>query len=275
MTLHGTITASSVATPASVRVALVWQLFSESGTPSFRVAQELDVRAEFPASFRLDVRSLPPREAIHSVRGSVGSGGPTGFAYGTLVVYEDTNGNGQLDLLPLDATSSVDRVLGAPERLEIIYLEGGGIPKNPNAPPTDEDFVGHTPGFNLVFEPEFAQPEPGCSPCGPTALSAWTRLPVDGDITFALTADPRLSRVVCGRTGGDSATAISSCQPCVGEACAKCPIAQDAKVTCSVDGTAYVALSCASQSVCADLDCEYVSGRRDPAAPAPAGWPCR
>ncbi len=270
LTLGGTITSSSVSTPATVRVALVWRLGQ-----SFREAQELDVRAEFPVKFRLDVRALPPKEVIASIDPSkTAPGRPTGYAFGTLVVYEDTNGNGKLDLVPVDATASTDRVLGAPEGLEVIYLEGGGIPKNPNAPPTDEDFVEHTAGFNLVVEPTRVDPEPGCTSCAPTFVSAWTRLPLDADLSVALTADPQLSRALCEQTGGEGATASSACQPCLGDACSRCSIATDARVTCNADKTAFVAFSCTANSVCADHVCKYISGRRIATDPVPAAWPC-
>jgi hypothetical protein len=278
LTLHGTITTTgAVTTPSTVRVALVWKLDAQSGasaSSSFRAVQELDVRAEFPVSFSIDVRALPPVEAMRQAgKGAPLPGIANAYAIGTLVVYEDANRNGKLDLLPADAPASGDRILGAPTGLEIIYLEGGGIPKNPDALPGDEDVLDHDPGFNLIFEPAREPIEPGCTACG-GPVGPWTKLPLRGDLQIALTADPRLARALCADTGYVSASAQSGCQPCIGDACASCAIPSGAAVRCSADKTAFVVSTCASSSVCAALTCETVSGRRDAGLPAPAGWPC-
>ncbi len=274
VTLHGTITSSAVATPATVRVALVWNLDPKvAPASSFRAVQELDVRAEFPVGFRLDVRTLPPADAMRHIDPSkTVPGYANAFAIGTLVVYEDTNGNGKLDLVAVGGTPS-DRVLGAPERLEIIYLEGGGFPKDPQALPTDEGALDHSAGFNLIVEPTRADLVPGCTGCG-GPVGPWTKLSLDADLSIALTAEPQLSRALCEQTGGDVAVGTSGCAPCIGEACARCKVPANAKVTCSADRTAFVAKSCAAATLCAERTCETVSGRRDGGAPVPAGWPC-
>jgi hypothetical protein len=276
-----------VQTPSDIRVALVW--LDLSGTPGthFSVAQELEVHATFPVNFTLDITTLPPKAIMgHNVDPSkpAAAGGVTGYALGTLVVYEDTNGNGKLDLLPEDAQTSADRVLGVPEGLEITYLEGGGIPKNPNAPSTDEDSVALAAGYNLVFEPKYADPEPGCgtglgslrggTPCTRALTTGWTVVPSDNTLSIALTATPELARAICGATGGDSAVDDSACSPCLGDACASCPLSPTARVTCNADKTAFIAWTCSSPTVCADKTCQYVSGRRDAAAAVPASWPC-
>jgi len=274
-TFNGTIASSSVATPAIVHVALVWKILSGPHPSYFGTAQELGVRAEFPASFHLDVKNLPPPEAMKVVDpAKVRPGGVTAFALGALVVYEDTNGNGKLDLLPIDAPTSVDRFLGTPEGLEIIYLEGGGIAKNPQAPPTDEDFVEHFAGFNLIVEPELAFLEPGCSSCERTAIRPWTRLDNSANLTIALTADPQLARALCDRTGGEETISTGTCGPCIGSACSKCPVAAGARVTCSADKSAFVALSCDAASICANRVCRVVSGRLDASHAVPPNWPC-
>ena len=277
VTLKGTITTTgAVKTLSTVRVALVWKLASSSSSApsSFRAVQELDVRAEFPVGFDLDVRTLPPPEAMAPTASgqAVPQGFATAYAFGTLVVYEDTNGNGKLDLLSEDGTMPVDHVLGIPKGLEIVYLEGGRIPKNPNALPGDEDVLDHDPGFNLIVEPARVL-EPGCSSCN-APVGSWTKLPLDGALDIELTQDPRLARALCATAGADAVTSTGGCQPCIGAACASCAIPAGAAVKCSDDRTAFVARACASASVCGGLTCETVSGRRDAGSPAPSGWPC-
>lgn len=277
VTLRGTITTTgTVKTLSTVRVALVWKLAnaSPSAPASFRAVQELDVRAEFPVGFNLDVRTLPPPEAMAPTASgqTVPPGFATAYAFGTLVVYEDTNGNGKLDLLSDDGAMPVDHVLGAPKGLEIVYLEGGGIPKNPDALPGDEDVLDHNPGFNLIVEPA-RDLEPGCTACD-APVGPWTKLPIDGGLEIVLGEDPRLARALCANAGADAVTSTGGCQPCLGAACASCAIPAGAAVKCSEDRTAFVARACASASVCGYLKCETVSGRRDQGSPAPSGWPC-
>lgn len=274
-TLHGTITSAAVTTSPTVRVALVWNLplSATNMGATFRATQELDVRAEFPASFRLDVRNVPPAEVMQTVDSSKQPGGPTAYAMGTLVVYEDTNQNGKLDLIPQSANASADRVLGAPERLEIIYLEGGSVPKTAGAPTSDIDSVDLLRGFNLVLEPETAPLAPGCSDCG-SPVGAWARLDTSAALPIALTANPQLSRSICELAGGVSVGGSGSCKPCHGEQCADCKIPAGTPVTCNADRTAFVAHACTGASVCDALLCQTISGQRDSGAPAPVSWPC-
>lgn len=270
VTLHGTITSSSVPTHGTVHVALVWRRPPTAGSALVAV-QELAVRAEFPATFHLDVRQLPPVDAMIPIDRSDVALGPTAYAIGTLLVYEDTNGNGTLDPIPAAAAASVDRVLGSPDRLTLLYLEGGGLPKNPSAPRTDEDSVEHTAGFNLIFEP--AEPSDDSS-CTSDACS-WTRQEPSTPLTIALTGDPRLTRSLCEVSGGDGLSVAGECSPCLGEACRACPIADDAKIECRSDRS-FAAISCPAQALCKDvLSCRLVMGQLDPSGEVPASWPCR
>src|SRR5262249_3728199 len=110
VTFFGGVTSPEVQTPADVRVALVLGKREPEGNV-LRAGQELAVKAEFPVRFRLEVNSLPPAEVMNwrSVNGQLDPS--FRYATGTLIVYEDVNGNGALDLLSSDAQSSVDRVL--------------------------------------------------------------------------------------------------------------------------------------------------------------------
>jgi len=152
-TLFGVITSSSVPTPSEVRVALVWRKRDPDGN-ILRVAQELAVRADFPVRFRLDIDTLPPSDAINIGTNADGSMDPTfHYATGSLIIYEDVNGNGTLDLLPTDAVGTIDRVLGIPEHLSVFYVESS-LPR-PSA--------GAQKGFNLRHEPSIVDPHPELS----------------------------------------------------------------------------------------------------------------
>src|SRR5258708_29151867 len=128
-TLHGSIASSSVQTTSDVRVALVWQHVSgQPDAAALRSVQELGLRAQFPATFQMQINSLPPGEALShmdpAAAAKAGIDPNLHLAAGTLVVYEDTNGNGKLDLLSVDARSAIDRVLGVPQGLTLLYVEG-------------------------------------------------------------------------------------------------------------------------------------------------------
>src|SRR5258708_33472727 len=115
-TLHGSIASSSVQTTFQVRVALVWQRVSgQSDAAGLRSVEELGLRAQFPASFQMQINALPPSEALSSIDAATaakaGIDPNLHLAAGTLVVYEDSNGNGQLALLPVNDRSTIDRVL--------------------------------------------------------------------------------------------------------------------------------------------------------------------
>jgi hypothetical protein len=259
VTFSGVVTSASIETPSEVRVALAWKRRDPEGN-LLRVAQELAVRAEFPARFQLDVTSLPPEEAMNLRKLPDGSGDPA-FRYstGTLLVYQDGNGNGTLDLLPIDAQSTIDRVLGAPARLSVFYLE--------RTPPA-EGGSGALPGFNLRLEAPQADPAPGASPCASTSLGPQQYLPLGTEIEVALTGAPELSRQVCERS--PPAQNVE----CVGDAC-PAP-APGAEVTCSADGAAFVAKLCQpAGSLCGSVWCDFTCGRRSLAEPLPAAWPCR
>jgi hypothetical protein len=259
VTLFGVITSSGVQTPSEVRVALVWKKRDPEGN-LLRAAQELVVKAEFPVRFRLDVNSLPPAEVMNW-RTVNGQRDPSfRYATGTLIVYEDVNGNGVLDLLSSDAESSVDRVLGIPERLSVFYVEG------PSAPSTGP---GARAGYNLRLEPPVVDPQPGAANCTPQQAGSQQFLPLSTEIPVALTGAPELSRQMCERVMPDSSSDGGS------GSCAPPNVPQGAQVTCSPDGMAYEYKLCQSSGgLCGSISCDYGCARCPPGEPIPAGWPC-
>jgi hypothetical protein len=199
-TLRGAVSSSNVQTTSEVRVALVWEhVGPQKGATALKSAQELGLHAQFPASFQMDVTQLPPTEALSQIDPAVAT--QTGLdpklriGAGTLVVYEDTNGNGKLDLVSLTSTSTIDRVLGVPQGLTVVYVEG-----TPPPPASKGFFLNVTlqRGFNLLQEPNWK------TAGGAPSLSgdAWTVLPLSTEIPIALTAAPQLSHYVCQQDPG-------------------------------------------------------------------------
>jgi len=254
-TLFGVITSSSVPTPSEVRVALVWRKKDPEGN-ILRVAQELGVRADFPVRFRLDIGTLPPADAMNV--GMNADGSAFHYATGSLIIYEDVNGNGTLDLLPTDAVGTIDRVLGIPEHLSVFYVESS-VPRSP---------TGSQRGFNLRREPAQVDPQPGAATCSSVTVGTRQYLPLSSEIQVALTAAPELSREMCARTtpapdGG-----------CSGPSCFPGLVPPGALVTCNPGGTAYVYKLCQPATLCASSTCDYGCGQRNPGDPAPPDWPC-
>src|SRR5262249_30028474 len=107
ISLKGVITSSDIAMPSEVRVALIWKHKDPQGN-LVRSVQELAVASQFPVRFRLDINSLPPLEALNQRKLADGSYDPNWrYATGALVVYEDVDGNGRLDLVSTYAETGV------------------------------------------------------------------------------------------------------------------------------------------------------------------------
>ncbi len=262
VSLSGVITSSSIATPSQVRVALVWKHRDPEGN-LLRSAQELAVEAQFPVRFRLDINSLPPTESMNQRKTADGQFDPNWrYATATLIVYEDADGNGVLDLLSSDVEPTVDRVLGAPEHLSVFYVEGSAVQRGG---------PGAQLGFNLRREPLLADPAPGDSQCAQVPVGSQEYLPLSTEIPVALTAAPELSREMCAVMGPTSTDG-----GCTGPTCPSTSIPPGTQVTCSSDQTAFVYKVCQSAGgLCGSVSCQYVCGRRLPSDPIPPDWPCR
>lgn len=140
-TIHGTVEASPSGSPASndLSVAIAWQKLvpgpvPRTPAPSNRVVStSVPVKPTFPSSFSLDLTGLPPDSAMTDLA-EFNCGNPPcnlpdagsfhlWVAVGLLVVYEDLNHNGQLDLVAAGAPAYVDRVVGGSAPRAIIYIE--------------------------------------------------------------------------------------------------------------------------------------------------------
>lgn len=253
LTLRGTIIATTVPTPDSVHLAVFWKRRDPAGTV-LGVFQELTVRAEFPVSFRVDLPGPPPEEAMNAGVSTDRGAASFRFSTGTLLVYDDRSGTGRIELAPPTGTTT-DRILGAPERLTIYYLEG--------TPSRELGAQGVHPGFNLWREPKVSEPAPGAAVCAATPAGSIEMLSLDTDIQIALTADPALTRLICAEDPYGAPDGGSPPLPFVRE------------LTCNADGTAYVIKRCQSPvGLCGAAWCSYQCGSRPAGSPVPSGWPC-
>jgi len=226
LVLKGKITnESQVETPENTRVALLW--INENPDPLkphsiLKVSQETEINSEFPSFFQLSVNELPPAAAM-MVLSELEDELPEGrsVALGAIVVYHDGNDNNELDLLEEEATESADTVLGSPEGLLVVYLEGE---------PFEIEDEGNTlrveSGFNLLqLSNETAEnvcrlANEACEQQAAnldeidvcfddltdcldevSAQNPPVSLPLDSEIIINLTSDPHLTSMLCQASG--------------------------------------------------------------------------
>jgi hypothetical protein len=300
-TITGTLTARHAPT-APLRVALEW-LSVTPGQGALEVAQDTQVVAGDPATYTIEVTTLPPAAAISKFfpdqRQDVLNEGvdpDMQWAQGALLVYEDGDGDGKLTLMDQDGTSP-DHVVGQAAAFTAWFLMDGT--------PAPQQFIGGfpvAPALSATHAP-LVDPQPGeCgydtpqghmrTPCGQHFDQAYQlALPatVDLDVSF----DPHLDHYTCDRFWGsqdwpDFASNWNQWSPHAQELCSpgvlcnctgyNCPLdvpPQGAAVTCSADRTAYTYKTCVEdETICGTRFCHFGHGERDPNSPPPANWPC-
>ncbi len=296
----------SIDTPSSLRVAVLWQSAQERG--GYTVAQEVEVEPVFPSKFKLALTAPPPDGAMLTPgqhyddgRGAAQGGStPPGagglspmdgefdlddaafddmrLGFGFLLAYEDTNGNGKLDLVDEGANAFVDRILGANPEMLVVYAEGnvahpglgdehgGALQRGYNLFKYHECFADGTPADGNPV------PEPACTP-----ETAW--LPIDSLYDLPITGDPQFSDFMC-RDGASSERNEQVLPPdAQPESTDPGPAGYPpaAQISCDADGKAYRHNECttAIHGPCKGTDttctAQYIGL---PEGPVPAGWPC-
>lgn len=275
-TIHGQLAnPEGYAAGPNMRVAIVWG--GESGR--VRVSQDVAVEPVFPSQFRIDVRDLPPTEALRvpdEKWRTATSSDAFKMAVGTLVAYEDLNGDGQLDLLDSNATQAIDRVVGVNEDMYVVYTEGAatgkvaqlGLPRGFSLLRLDACPVGSSTSSGSSGQPE----------CDPTPhVQA-----IDTLFTLPLTGSPQLSSFMCMSEGGTSVSGSGSAAANTADGSGSgtgaapapqiYPAPNDPNLHCRADGSSYTYETCQTPQLCGDTVClAHIEER--PAAP-PANWPC-
>lgn len=272
--IHGTLdTPSGPAPTGNVRIALVWMGLASDVNSS----EDLPIQPIFPAQFTLALHHAPPADAMLRESSADGvaqadASVPYDFqiAYGSVVAYEDRNGNGALDLVRDDAGAFIDQVLAIDSSSAVVFLQGEvpqGVLK-----------VTLTPGYSLLTT------HAGC-PSPPVYDGSvncdWDRvLPIDTPLHLTVSNDPQLNEIMCstyGHHAGSSGTALQWSVTEQGTPPGGYPASDAAGLACSPSGGSYRYQRCVLVGFCkGEEDCIDWSVTLFDAAPTakPAGWPC-
>jgi hypothetical protein len=186
------------------------------------------------------------------------------YAIGSVVAYEDLDGDGRLGLINAN-TPPTDRVLGTNEELLVVYFEGDISSVEP--PPLNR-------GYNLLRSPRCTKSTRTSPPVCPP--STW--LPISTLYDLPLTADPQLAEQMCNSTEGQmSAGATKIHGPAPAPGANGWPERDDPNLVCSADGKSYDYFKCVQGSIglCkGSLEtCDQYKWTL-PSTTPPAEWPC-
>jgi hypothetical protein len=157
--------AAGVPITSGVRAAIMW---FGGGDKHYR-AQSVPLGPNFPESLEVKVNELPPAGAIW----------PQGFASGNIVVYEDRNGDGKLDMVTPGEPAYRDLVIGVVDGARVVFLESASV----EAPFEATDGSQPGPGFSLLVTD--LNPPPCGDPDGCPPPSSYK--PIDTAVTLRMT----------------------------------------------------------------------------------------
>ncbi len=140
-----------------IHLAFIW-----SSSHRQQIAEDIALASNSPLTVDLAIYDLPDDSVLtpttegippqlyawqyeHATEQNQTPAAPTTllWAQGKLVLYEDVNGNGKLDLPDTDAAEAVDRIVGAAFNYDFYYIESDLIHPYPNVPEV-------TTGLNMV-----------------------------------------------------------------------------------------------------------------------------
>lgn len=270
-TVDGVIRSSSVATPPRIHVSLLWERVQFSaatktsiGATVGYVAEDVTIAAQFPAQFQLSTSRTPPPEAF-----AAGDGLELPFVIGYIVAWADGNGNGTLDPVPGDGTTSPDTILGTSASY-VWYA-------NTSMPIADQTFA-IQPGFNLVGSTG-AQYPAGCdtyASCTAGEKSGTHTLPAGATIELALTgATDFTDELLCGfvipPTDPTQLNNPPTTDDCV---VPQAPPGGSVHFSCYPGTRLYAAYVCATDEGMCWSRCPLTYHGCPASMPLPADWPC-
>lgn len=225
--VRGSVTnAAGVGLEGKPRVAVLWHkfgfnTFEGAARSDYKtIGQDVELTPGFPAGFTINLTEPPPLEAtlsrdemIEYMDHFFGDRFPSRWAIGTLVVYDDRDGNGRLDLVAPEADAFVDAVVGVLSSRAIFWIE---------EPWPDQPFFASEgewrPGFTWLDGADLGLTEQTIYPSFPLALNAghmaWR--PIEEPVGVELAGDELLDQIMCEPLPADRFTVIKDDQPEVG-----------------------------------------------------------
>ncbi len=329
--LQGELTQASTGftSAASVRVAVLWTKSGDADDHRYDIALDLPVQPQFPSRFAVKLFSPPPESVMsdataHEVKeppvpgeeepstpestntpGSnpkpqAAGSGTFRLAVGSLVAYEDLNGNGKLDLVDDSATSFVDRIVGANDSMGLLYLEGTipatlvaqyGLSNGYNIYVSNYDKcdkLAETCGGGEQLDSSGGAPSGSDASCSdPVAQKECERpfyaLPISTLFNLPLSNDPKFADMMCKSGGGLSPSSEEPPLPSTeapgqpGKELTDYPT-EPGTFTCSPDGTVVIRKSTCTEEyvgLCTGYVGECPAGYPyQRPTPVPADWPC-
>lgn len=217
-------------------------------------------------------------------------------AFAGFVIYEDTNGNGQLDFQPNGSLSTSDKILGGNRELLLVALKGGGQLAYEKL--RDRSGVLPERGFNLMWtERERWLPlsaiELGlgendkvlpATVCGGSSVSSSSGIIGSSGSSGSSNDTPSSS----GGSSGTSSSGSSGSEtpPSSSSSSSGAPVVNGSEVICGPDGRSYsypvapcVLPPSEAPGLCSsgtpDIACGGGQDRFDlPEGPVPSWWPC-
>lgn len=196
--MRGRIEGMANADRDRVRVALVWLPVSP-GEGKVQVSQNAKSRPGL-VDFEIDISEEPPAKVIEGT-------GSMRYGQAEVVLYEDRNGNSDLDIV--GGSMSPDRVIGRANGVRLWWL-GAGSP----APTGFRGYQPVTQGWSLTYGPTMAEPSspnevggdcaPDPTPGGARHLPCPLRVkepavdvPLADPFTITVSNDPALQSYAC------------------------------------------------------------------------------
>jgi hypothetical protein len=190
-----------------------------------------------------------------------------------VVVYEDKNKNGQLDLVSPQSNTYVDHVIAAGTSSRLVYVEADAVSEMLD-PSGDHPAAGYNLSSACDFNTAPSWMYPGSTCPQPKCLWKW--LPSDATLALDVSSDPTLDEYTCENTPSEKSLETDSTYP--KEQPEKYPDPCDPNVLCDTDnGASYGYYSCNASEVgvCGGtvVVCKGVHYERPD--PTPPGWPCQ
>jgi hypothetical protein len=270
-TIQGTlVNPNAIPITGDVRVAVIWK--TAPGGKGFNIAEDLPVKASFPAAFTIQLSDPPPMSAMTLDGPPDASPAPPLAAIGVVVAYVDKNGNGKLDLVDNGAGAYVDQILATSGDTGLLYIEG-----NPPVYPPDSGIGGKTvAGYNVysLCNP-LPPPTPG-SICQPPPCNDEV-LPISTPITLSASTDPLTSDLMCASGPTSASSSGSSAPSATPGRPVTYPSPCDVNLLCADDGSSYQFDTCTTvpDGICKGTSQTCTAVVYDRPSPTPSDWPCK